>query len=133
MSEDRLFDIIRESSDAVSEAWEARDARAAERARIRYLGRKGGELSGVMRSLKDLSADEKRVVGSLANSVRSYIEASVSAIKEGKKEAVVEAHRALGEALGGRGEGRGAGREAQANGGRDSGRRRGRRRLAPPR
>lgn len=102
MSEDRLFDIIRESSDAVSEAWDARDARAAERARIRYLGRKGGELSGVMRSLKDLSADEKRVVGSLANSVRSYVEASVSAIKEGKKEAVVEAHRALGEALGGR-------------------------------
>ena len=51
----------------VSEAWTARDAQAAENARIRYLGRKGGELTKVTRGLKDLPADEKRVVGPVAN------------------------------------------------------------------
>lgn len=102
MSESLLFDIIRKSLSAVSGAWGARDARAAERARVRYLGRKGGALSEMMRGLKDLPADEKRVVGSLANSVRAYIETSVSAIKEGDMEKIVKAHRALAEALEGR-------------------------------
>ncbi len=96
MSENLLIDIIAESSSAVSAAWNARDAQAAERARIRYLGRKGGKLNEVMRGLRDLSAEEKRVVGPLAHSVRAYLEASVAAIKEGDKERIVEAHRALG-------------------------------------
>ncbi len=102
MSENILLDIIRESSSALSEAWAARDAQAAESARIRYLGRKGGALNDVMRGLKDLSADEKRIVGPLANSVRAYIETSVSAIKDDDKEKIIEAHRTLGERLKGR-------------------------------
>ncbi len=102
MSEDRLVDIIREASGALSGAWAARDLGAAEGVRIRYLGRKGGELNEVMRGLKDLSAEEKRIVGPLANSVRAYIEASVSAIKESDRDKIIEAHRALGESLRGR-------------------------------
>lgn len=99
MSEDRLVDIIRESSEALSGAWAERDLGAAEGVRIRYLGRKGGALNEVMRGLKDLSAEEKRIVGPLANSVRAYIEASVSAIKESDRDKIIEAHRALGESL----------------------------------
>lgn len=99
MSENLLIDIIAEASAAVSAAWDARDAQAAERARIRYLGRKGGRLNEVMRGLRDLSAEEKRVVGPLAHSVRAYIEASVAAVKEGDRERIVEAHRALGGSL----------------------------------
>ena len=102
MSEDRLVDIIREASGALSGAWAARDLGAAEGVRIRYLGRKGGELNEVMRGLKDLSAEEKRIVGPLANSVRAYIEASVSAIKESDRDKIIEAHRALCESLRGR-------------------------------
>ena len=105
MSEDLLVGIIRESASALSDAWAARDAGAAEGVRIRYLGRKGGELNEVMRGLKDLSADEKRIVGPLANSVRAYIEASVSAIKEDDRDKLIEAHRALGERLRGGEEG----------------------------
>ena len=105
MSEDLLVGIIRASSSALSDAWAARDASAAEGVRIRYLGRKGGELNEVMRGLKNLSADEKRIVGPLANSVRAYIEASVSAIKEDDQTKIIEAHRALGERLRGREEG----------------------------
>ncbi len=104
MSEGLLFDMIREAAGAVSAAWAARDAQAAESARIRYLGRKGGALNEVMRGLKDLSAEEKRVVGPLANAVRAYVEASVSAVKEGDRERIVEAHRALGAQLGEGGE-----------------------------
>ena len=99
MSEDRLIDIIRESSSALSDAWVARDAGVAEGVRIRFLGRKGGELNEIMRGLRNLSADEKRIVGPLANSVRAYIEASVAAIKEGDRDKANEAHRTLGEHL----------------------------------
>ncbi len=102
MSENLLMDIVLEASGALSEAWSARDAQAAEDARIRYLGRKGGMLNQVMRGLKDLSGEEKRVVGPLAHAVRTYVEASVSAVKEGDAERIVEAHRALGDALRGR-------------------------------
>ncbi len=99
MSEDRLVDIIRESSGALSDAWTARDAGAAQAVRIRYLGRKGGVLNEVMRGLKDLSAQEKRIVGPLANSIRAYIEASVSAIRENDRDKIIEAYRVLGESL----------------------------------
>ena len=105
MSRDLLVEIIRESSGALTDAWAARDAGAAEGVRIRYLGRKGGALNEVMRGLKDLPAEEKRIVGPLANAVRAYIEASVSAVKEDDRDKIIEAHRALGESLTGREEG----------------------------
>ncbi len=57
---------------------EARDAKALEALRIRFLGRKEGELTKILRSLKDLPLNEKRKLGPLANSLRQEIEKLLS-------------------------------------------------------
>lgn len=56
----------------------AKDAKALEAARIKYLGRQDGELTKILRSLKDLSAEEKRKIGPIANSLRQEFEESLS-------------------------------------------------------
>ncbi len=45
-----------------------------EMAEIKYLGRKSGELTELMKCLKDLSVEEKKTVGQLANEVKREIE-----------------------------------------------------------
>jgi len=46
----------------------------------KYLGRKG-ELTGILRNLKDLAKEQKPLVGKLANEVKSEIEQAVSDLK----------------------------------------------------
>ncbi|MBQ3483032.1 MAG: phenylalanine--tRNA ligase subunit alpha [Clostridia bacterium] len=53
--------------------------------RIRYLGKKG-ELTAVLRGMGALSAEERPVVGQLANEVRAAIEAALSAKVAEQKE-----------------------------------------------
>lgn len=43
--------------------------------RVKYLGRKG-ELSQILRNLKDLSVEEKKEIGALANSIKNELESS---------------------------------------------------------
>ncbi len=52
-----------------------------EELRIRFLGKKG-ELTAVLRGMGALSAEERPVIGQLANEVRSYIEEELAAKKE---------------------------------------------------
>jgi len=49
-----------------------------EMAEIKYLGRKNGELTELMKGLKDLSVEEKKTVGQLANEVKREIENSLA-------------------------------------------------------
>ncbi len=49
--------------------------------RIRYLGKKG-ELTAVLRGMGALTAEERPVIGALANEVRSFIEGELAAKKE---------------------------------------------------
>ncbi len=49
--------------------------------RVRFLGKKG-ELTSVLRGMGALSADERPIIGALANEVRADIENAISTKKE---------------------------------------------------
>ncbi|MBI1725172.1 MAG: hypothetical protein HYR52_06010, partial [Candidatus Tectomicrobia bacterium] len=68
-----VFDTLR---DAVDES-------SAERARIHLLGRKGGKLTELMRSLKDMPLEKRRVLGPLANGLKEPVEDYIAAAKRG--------------------------------------------------
>jgi len=61
--------------------------------RVKYLGKKG-ELTGILRGMGALSADERPVVGQLVNEVREIIEEEIRqktvALKEAEKEAKLQ-------------------------------------------
>ncbi|MGL4990723.1 MAG: phenylalanine--tRNA ligase subunit alpha [Sarcina sp.] len=61
---------------ALKELKLATDSTAIETIRVKYLGKKG-ELTAILRGMKDLSKDERPVVGKVANEVREKIEASI--------------------------------------------------------
>jgi phenylalanyl-tRNA synthetase alpha chain len=51
-----------------------KDAKTLEELRVRFLGRKEGEIIKIIHSLKDLSLEDKRRIGPLANALRDEIE-----------------------------------------------------------
>ena len=51
----------------------AEDMNALEEARIKFLGKKG-EMTAAMKEMRNLSADERPVIGALANEIRANIE-----------------------------------------------------------
>ena len=61
-----------------------------EEIRIRYLGKKG-ELTAVLKQMGKLSAEERPIMGQLANSIRAEIEAMMEARKSAIHAAVLEA------------------------------------------
>ncbi|MBQ3955675.1 MAG: phenylalanine--tRNA ligase subunit alpha, partial [Clostridia bacterium] len=58
--------------------------------RIRYLGKKG-ELTAVLRGMGKLSAEERPIIGQLANEVRAQIEKKIDELNERKNQAKLEA------------------------------------------
>ncbi len=58
--------------------------------RVRYLGKKG-ELTAVLRGMAGLSADERPVVGQLANKVRAEIESAIAERAAAQKQKALEA------------------------------------------
>ncbi len=56
-----------------------------EELRIKYLGKKG-ELTGILREMGKLAAEDRPVMGQIANEVRADIEKSIGAIKEDLRE-----------------------------------------------
>ncbi len=69
-----------------AEALEALEAPSAqiEELRIKYLGKKG-ELTAVLRGMGKLSAEERPVIGQLANDIRAEIEKKIDEITKEKK------------------------------------------------
>ena len=63
---------IREQAQQVIDT--VKDLKGLEEIRVAYLGKKG-EMTGVLRGMKELSAEERPVIGQVANEVRSQIEA----------------------------------------------------------
>ena len=59
-----------------------------EQIRIRYLGKKG-ELTAVLRGMGQLSAEERPVIGQLANEVRARIEQALKTQAKAMKEAAL--------------------------------------------
>lgn len=67
LKQEALRELLGVSGAAQLEAWE-----------IKYLGRKNGELTNLMKELKDLSVEEKKTVGQLVNEVKREIEESLA-------------------------------------------------------
>ena len=57
-----------------------------EAARVRFLGKKG-ELTAVLRAMGTLTAEERPIVGALANEVRTHIEARIAEVQAAAAEA----------------------------------------------
>ena len=75
---------------AVASLNEATTPAALEEIRIRFLGKKG-ELTAVLKQMGKLSAEERPIMGQLANSIRAEIEAMMEARKASIHAAVLEA------------------------------------------
>ena len=58
---------------AISVLEKAEDINALEEARIKFLGKKG-EMTAAMKEMRNLSAEERPVIGALANEIRANIE-----------------------------------------------------------
>ena len=59
----------------------ATDARALDEARVKFLGKKG-ELTALLKGMKDVAAEERPVVGQLINDVRAEIETIIDKQKK---------------------------------------------------
>ena len=73
-----MLEALREASRAAIE--EAGDMEALENLRIRYLGKKG-ELTAILKQMGRLSAQERPVIGQLANQVRAELESELDSRK----------------------------------------------------
>ena len=74
---------------AISALDEASTPAALEELRVRFLGKKG-ELTAVLKQMGKLSAEERPVMGQIANSVRAVIEEKLEARKSAIHAAVLE-------------------------------------------
>ncbi len=73
-----MLEALREASQKAIE--EAVDMEALENLRIRYLGKKG-ELTAILKQMGRLSAEERPVIGQLANQVRAELESELDSRK----------------------------------------------------
>lgn len=70
-------DLQELGKEAISAAASVSDEKTLQDLKVSFLGKKG-KLTAILRSMKDLSADERPVIGALANQVRSDVEASLA-------------------------------------------------------
>jgi phenylalanyl-tRNA synthetase alpha chain len=74
---------------AAQEIASASDKNSLEAVRIKYLGKKG-ELTSVLRGMGALTAEERPIVGQIANEVRAEVEAALAAKAQAQKEEALE-------------------------------------------
>jgi phenylalanyl-tRNA synthetase alpha chain len=75
-----LLDALRGlEAEALAAVADAEDSEALEAVRVEFLGRKDGRISGILRRLGDLSAEEKPPVGAEANRVKTAVQESIDA------------------------------------------------------
>ncbi|MCD7741883.1 MAG: phenylalanine--tRNA ligase subunit alpha [Ruminococcus sp.] len=81
---------------AKAELEKAADLKALDEIRVKFLGKKG-EITAILKQMGKLSAEERPVIGQLANKVRSDIESAISSaqneIKQKQAAARLEAER----------------------------------------
>ena len=82
-----MLEALRAASQKAIE--EAVDMEALENLRIRYLGKKG-ELTAILKQMGRLSAEERPVIGQLANQVRAELESELDSRKAALAEALQE-------------------------------------------
>ena len=84
---EQLEKLAKESLEAVAAAG---DIAALDALRVKYLGKKG-ELTAILKQMGKLSAEERPVMGQLANSVRTQLEEAFDAKRVELEEAALEA------------------------------------------
>ncbi len=72
-----LDDVSKIKQEAIDRISNADSVDSLNEVRVKYLGRKG-ELTAILKGLKDLSPDEKKVVGAEANKTRQFLEEQIS-------------------------------------------------------
>jgi len=72
------MDISKLKKAALEEIKKAKEAHALEVIRVKYLGRKDGEVNKILRSLKDLPLAKKKKIGPEANILRETIEKALN-------------------------------------------------------
>ena len=77
-------------SEALAAFEQAADSVALDALRVQYLGKKG-ELTGVLKMMGKLSAEERPAMGQLANEVRAALEAALEAQAAKLEAAALEA------------------------------------------
>ena len=82
-----LMQRLREAS--IRAVLEANDVATLEELRVRYLGKKG-ELTGILRQMGKLSAEERPAMGQLANQLRGDIETAIEARRQELGKALLE-------------------------------------------
>ena len=82
-----MMEKLREAS--IKAILESEDVDSLEALRVKYLGKKG-ELTGILRQMGRLSAEERPVMGQLANRLRADIEAAIDARKQVLSTALME-------------------------------------------
>ena len=82
-----MMEKLREASNKA--ILESEDVDSLEALRVKYLGKKG-ELTGILRQMGRLSAEERPVMGQLANRLRADIEAAIDARKQVLSTALME-------------------------------------------
>ena len=90
---------MKETIDAMRESFrreleQARDSEAAEKLRVAYLGKKGS-VTGLLKGLKDVAADQKKAMGQAINQLKKEVEEGIATqvekIHAAEEEALVAA------------------------------------------
>ncbi len=91
---EKLQDILQEAKRQLEKV---ADARELDEARVKFLGKKG-ELTALLKGMKNIAAEERPVVGQLVNNVRSEIESIIERQKDMIEQAALK-HRLEAEAI----------------------------------
>ena len=91
---EKLQGILQAAKDQLAAAG---DARALDEARVRFLGKKG-ELTALLKGMKDVAAEERPAIGQLINDVRAEIETIIDKQKEVIEQAAL-AHKLEAETI----------------------------------
>jgi len=70
-------DLIKLKDAALADLKNIKDLKGLEDFGVKYFGRKDGELTRILRGLKDLAIEERKVVGELANTIKRDIETAL--------------------------------------------------------
>ena len=88
--EQAMREMMQKLRDAALRAiLESEDVDSLESLRVRYLGKKG-ELTGILRQMGKLSAEERPQMGQLANQLRAEIEETIETRRKALNEAMLE-------------------------------------------
>jgi phenylalanyl-tRNA synthetase alpha chain len=86
-----IEELTRLGEQALAAIERAGDMKSLETIKIDYLGRQNGQFNNILKNLKGLAADQKPVVGKLANDLKQQIETALTARLDSLQQQAIEA------------------------------------------